>query len=378
MCSLSPRRAVNDLFSTGELDHEATEGNWTVYTIFFSLTYLTVAKFFLTLVSITLPVPCGLYTPIFCAGAAFGRLFGEVMRLWLGETLLPGGYAVVGAAALCGGVTRAISSAVFVFELTGELTHIMPVMCGVIVAVGVGNFLSPSIYDSILEINKLPYFYTNDSDPVFSLKACDIMRSPVMHLKETATYQDIQDLLEQRKRLHQTDSITLLDEVPIVDSEMLLLGAIKSQHLVEIVHEVQHESPGDQPIERVMQQEAGLCWRQDIAEFMRGPDTLMYNCPVYKVTVHFIMLQNNYSFVVEKGKLIGVVEKETLMKVGGTINIDDFATMEERIEEQRLRAESGQSIPLFTPRTQAGLGIGASEHELELEVVKPDVHAQLN
>ena len=111
----------------------------------------------------------------------FGRLFGEVMRLWLGETLLPGGsanltpepscdptfcsnvsrrYAVVGAAALCGGVTRAISSAVFVFELTGELTHIMPVMCGVIVgiwhllllllrglsvdaAVGVGNFLSP-------------------------------------------------------------------------------------------------------------------------------------------------------------------------------------------------------------------------------------------
>lgn len=103
---------------------------------------------------------------------------------------------MVGAAALCGGVTRAISSAVFVFELTGELTHIMPVMCGVIVgiwhllllllrglsvdaAVGVGNFLSPSIYDSILEINKLPYFYTNDSDPVFSLKACDIMRSPV-------------------------------------------------------------------------------------------------------------------------------------------------------------------------------------------------------
>lgn len=82
--------------------------------------------------------------------------------------------------------------------------------------------------------------------------------------------------------------------------------------------------------------------------------------------------------MVEKGKLIGVVEKETLMKVGGTINIDDFATMEERIEEQRLRAESGQSIPLFTPRTQAGLGIGASEHELELEVVKPDVHAQLN
>ena len=42
---------------------------------------------------------------------------------------------MVGAAALCGGVTRTISSAVFVFELTGQLNHIMPVMTAVITAV---------------------------------------------------------------------------------------------------------------------------------------------------------------------------------------------------------------------------------------------------
>lgn len=83
--------------------------------------------------------------------------------------------------------------------------------------------------------------------------------------------------------------------------------------------------------------------------------------------------------MVEKGKLVGVVEKETLMQVGGTILVDEFATMEERVEEQRQRAESGQSIPLFTPRThkEAGLGVGDSDHGLELQVLKPDAHSHL-
>ena len=39
-----------------------------------------------------------------------------------------GGYAVVGAAALAGAVTHTISTSVIAFELTGQITHILPVM----------------------------------------------------------------------------------------------------------------------------------------------------------------------------------------------------------------------------------------------------------
>ena len=39
-----------------------------------------------------------------------------------------GGYSIVGAAALAGSVTHTISTSVIVFELTGQITHILPVM----------------------------------------------------------------------------------------------------------------------------------------------------------------------------------------------------------------------------------------------------------
>ena len=44
------------------------------------------------------------------------------------SSIMPGGYAVVGAAAMSGSVTHTISTAVIVFELTGQITHILPVM----------------------------------------------------------------------------------------------------------------------------------------------------------------------------------------------------------------------------------------------------------
>ena len=39
-----------------------------------------------------------------------------------------GGYSIVGAAAFAGAVTHTISTSVIVFELTGQITHILPVM----------------------------------------------------------------------------------------------------------------------------------------------------------------------------------------------------------------------------------------------------------
>ena len=52
--------------------------------------------------------------------------------IWTWRLLLfaAGGYAIVGAAALAGSVTNTISTSVIVFELTGQITHILPVMVG--------------------------------------------------------------------------------------------------------------------------------------------------------------------------------------------------------------------------------------------------------
>lgn len=69
----------------------------------------------------------------------------------------PGVYAVVGAAAFCGGITHTISVAVIIFELTGQLVCLLPVMVAVLIANAVCSYLQPSIYDSIIQIKHLPF-----------------------------------------------------------------------------------------------------------------------------------------------------------------------------------------------------------------------------
>ena len=43
-----------------------------------------------------------------------------------GEHVVSGGYAIVGAAAFSGSVTRTVSTAVIGFELTGQIGHVLP------------------------------------------------------------------------------------------------------------------------------------------------------------------------------------------------------------------------------------------------------------
>ncbi|CAG0904096.1 unnamed protein product, partial [Cyprideis torosa] len=134
--------------------------------IFLNLTIYVIATGLLSILASTLPVPSGIFIPVFKMGAAFGRMVGEGMALWFphGVTLgdhinpiQPGGYSVVGAAAFAGAVTHTVSVSVIVFELTGQITHILPVMIGVLVSNAIAQVLQPSIYDSIIQIKKLPF-----------------------------------------------------------------------------------------------------------------------------------------------------------------------------------------------------------------------------
>ena len=71
------------------------------------------------------------FLSIIDAGAACGRLIGESLAVWFpsgigGDQVVPGGYAIVGAAAFSGSVTHTVSTAVIVFELTGQIGHVLP------------------------------------------------------------------------------------------------------------------------------------------------------------------------------------------------------------------------------------------------------------
>lgn len=84
---------------------------------------------------------------------------------------------------MSGAVTHTVSTAVIVFELTGQISHILPVMIAVILANAVAQALQPSLYDSIIRIKKLPYLPElgmghHESVPLF----CGIVAAPVFLL----------------------------------------------------------------------------------------------------------------------------------------------------------------------------------------------------
>ncbi|CAL8316106.1 unnamed protein product [Gadus morhua 'NCC'] len=206
--------------------------------VFITLILFIIMKFWMSAVATTMPVPCGAFMPVFLIGAAFGRLVGEVMATMFPDgihadgrvyPIVPGGYAVVGAAALSGAVTHTVSTAVIVFELTGQISHILPVMIAVILANAVAQSLQPSLYDSIIRIKKLPYLpeLGMGHHEKYNIRVEDIMVREVRYITLSSSYRGLQEVV-------QTSQLKTLALVESQES-MILLGSIERIQLQSLL-----------------------------------------------------------------------------------------------------------------------------------------------
>ncbi|XP_076451979.1 chloride channel protein 2-like isoform X2 [Babylonia areolata] len=237
---LTNKKAINDLFSNitwtvgqvESMNDEVILSHWKhpLTNIYVTLVLFIIMNFIMAVFSNTLPLPAGVFVPVFTIGAAFGRLVGESMATWFPEgipsgevmrKIVPGGYAVVGAASLSGSVTRTISTSVIVFELTGQISHVLPAVIAVLIANAIGNLLQPSFYDSIIQIKRLPYLpdIKSSRSNTWQIFVEDFMIRDVRFVPFTTTYGDLNNLL--LNTYHRT--------YPLVDSanSMILLGSIQ-------------------------------------------------------------------------------------------------------------------------------------------------------
>uniref|UniRef100_A0A8C8A6G3 Chloride channel, voltage-sensitive 1a n=1 Tax=Oryzias sinensis TaxID=183150 RepID=A0A8C8A6G3_9TELE len=205
--------------------------------VFVVLLLFFVMKFWMSAVATTMPIPSGAFMPVFILGAAFGRLVGEIMATLFPDgivfddilyRIIPGGYAVIGAAALTGAVTHTVSTAVICFELTGQISHILPMMVAVILANMVAQGLQPSLYDSIIQVKKLPYLpelgFGHMSQ--YNTFVENIMVRKVKFISSQSTYREVKHLLDSSS----------LKTIPLVDSKdsMILLGSIDRLELLAL------------------------------------------------------------------------------------------------------------------------------------------------
>ncbi|KAF0696408.1 Aste57867_12826 [Aphanomyces stellatus] len=107
-------------------------------------------------------ITSGVFVPSIVVGAALGRIVGRWMHMDDLDFINISTYALVGAAAVLGGVTRmTISLTVILLEATGDLQYALPIMMALLPARWVGNLLSEGLYDTHIRCRGIPFLDWN-------------------------------------------------------------------------------------------------------------------------------------------------------------------------------------------------------------------------
>jgi len=303
-----------------------------------------ILRLILTIFTFGLRLPAGLFIPSLAIGASYGRAVGIAVQYirdahpdaalfkecsQATECITPGVYALVGAAATLGGVTRmTVSLVVIMFELTGELSYMLPVIMSVMVSKWVADaFGREGIYDQHIVLNQYP-FLENKRDYRFATTAYDVMS---------------QDGLRVLKRLGNTvgSLASLLSEertftgYPVVNTEedMRLEGYISRQELrqaVEMAKKVEKANDATpcffrhQDINRMVIDKQGNSLKVsgkrrtkyvDLDPFFEpAPMQLPPATPMNIVFELFKKLGLRYVLIVERGELIGIITKKDILQ----------------------------------------------------------------
>ncbi|CAN2387978.1 voltage-gated chloride channel activity [Pristimantis euphronides] len=281
--------------------------------IFGTLAFFIIMKFWMFTLATTLPLPAGYFMPVFVYGAAIGRLVGETVAYLFPDgitsdgvvnPIIPGGYALAGAAAYSGAVTHTLSTALLAFEATGQIAHILPVILSVLVANAIAQKFQPSFYDGTIIVKKLPYLPRIRSRQIdsYKVKTKEFMKTEIQVLPRDASFD------------HVLQVITSSDdaEIPVVDNTetCVLVGTMKRSHLIRFLET--HES-NQEP--RSPEQKT-LCAGSLSDECSIDPVTFQLSSWTSLHEAHhlFVLLNLQHAFVTELGKIVGCVTRKEMRK----------------------------------------------------------------
>jgi len=184
----TPEKSVQSLFHDPAGSHKPT-----------TLALFFVVYFLLSCWTYGLSVSSGLFIPTLLTGAALGRFVGTVMEQYLDLSVDdPGKYALLGAAAMLGGVVRmTISLTVIMIEATGNLTYGFPIMVVLMVAKWVGDYFNEGLYDIHVQLNGVPLLGWEPPPLSATTYASEVMSNPVVTLKTMENIGNIMDILKK-------------------------------------------------------------------------------------------------------------------------------------------------------------------------------------
>lgn len=319
--------------SNGLADQPARPG---LYTAMWQLLLALLFKMFITVVTFGMKVPSGLFIPSMAVGAIAGRLLGvgmeqlaiyhhdwPVFRGWCSpgaDCITPGLYAMVGAAACLGGVTRmTVSLVVIMFELTGGLEYIVPLMAAAMTSKWVADALGrEGIYEAHIRLNGYPFLEPKEEFHHKTL-AVDVMRPrrsdpPLSVLRENGmTVEEVERLI--------SDTTYSGFPVVITQESQRLVGFVLRRDLVISLENARRYQNGVVSVSAVLFTECDPPSSPNAPPAVKlrsildlSPFTVTVHTPMEIVVDIFRKLGLRQCLVTQNGRLLGIITKKDILK----------------------------------------------------------------
>ena len=284
-------------------------------------------------------VPSGLFVPGILIGCGLGRFVGEVVKYnvlpceqvlnFAGDTICASGfevhagpYALMGACAMLGGVSRmTMSLTIILLETTQSVEYLLPIMLTLVVSKWVGDLFNISLYDIHLELRCMPFIESNAPKGMQTFSAGDVASRPVVALSPR----------EPARRLLETLDANTHGGYPVCNERGELIGFVLRTRLVRLLTAPPSEwaadgtlpihaftNPFDQKNLRVRETEVPaerLAGEIDLVPYMdEHPLSVHRNFPLAKVHTLFRTLGLRHLVVTNTdGTVYGIVTRKELM-----------------------------------------------------------------
>jgi len=248
------------------------------------------------------------------------------------DCVIPGLYAMVGAAAALSGVTRTtVSLAVIMFELTDTLTYAVPVMLAVLVAKTVADALEPKgIYDLVIDLQQLPYLEAKHEYMWGNVSISEVTDRDVdvIYIERNNTVRSLRDQLQMLfESGHDDGGFPILKPTRDGSGTRMVgyIGASELEHALSIVAD-----DADEPVQfhasSVYEHQMAASFSSsffgdvqaevdlfDFSVYMdQAPLAIQSNAPMELLHQHFSKLGAKYVVVTDvDGDYEGVIDKKT-------------------------------------------------------------------
>ncbi|KAI9202265.1 chloride channel [Polychytrium aggregatum] len=297
-------------------------------------------KIALTIVTFGMKVPGGILVPTMAIGACVGRALGIIVQSMQrsypdlfffaecsssSECVTPGIYAVIGAAAALSGVTRmTVSLTVIMFELTGALSFVLPIMITIMISKWVANaYDKEGIYDGLIRLYGYPFL---DSREEYKLGT--VVTEVMAPVEELETISANGETIEGLDHLLQS---TDFKGYPIVNSkqELVLVGFVGRAELRFALDRARNK-PG-------VTNDTICCFSEswpytDCPEFLdmrpwidQTPMSVPPQFPIELVVELFKKMGLRYLVVTKHGRLHGFLTKKDVIRHVAIMNHPNMA-----------------------------------------------------